>query len=188
MLPDFRSVQEATTLNKEGTGSLSWSFLSCITNYFPCKAPNCISYPTALPWAWFWYTVALPRILLISILKTVWNEDGSQSWLVPTFLLRVSPVPLCVGEPQVPALACSGDTDTAERLCRERQVKTPHDRNKITYSFIMNSLWETEKDQAYFPFSAAVIPLWKLSSAQRQEESRRTVDRPSEWTGALSLF
>ena len=121
--------------------------------------------------------MALPRILLISILKTVRNEDGSQSWLVPTFLLRVSPVPLCVGEPQVPALACSGDTDTAERLCRERQVKTPHDRNKITYSFIINSLWETEKDQANFPFNAAVMPLWKLSSAQRQEQSRRTVDK-----------
>ena len=37
----------------------------------------------------------------------------------------------------------------------------------------MNFLWETEKDQAYFPFSASVMPLWKLSSAQRQEESRK---------------
>ena len=69
------------------------------------------------------------------------NMDGSQSRSVPTFLLRMSPIPICVGEPPLPALACLGYTDTADY--RECKVKKPRGWNTITYSFIMTSVQET---------------------------------------------
>lgn len=142
--------------------SLPWSFLSWITNHFPSKAPVCISYPAALPWARFWYIVAPIGIFLISILKTVQNEKGVRVDLCQHSCWELAQFYHVWASARFPALASLGYTDTAERLCRECEVKTPHDRNTITCSFIMRSLWKIEKDQVYLLSSAAVVPLWKL--------------------------
>lgn len=74
---------------------------------------------------------------------------------MPTFLLRISPVSLCAEEPPVHCPYMFG-VPRAERLCRECKVKKLHDRNTITYSFIMSSVQGNKKDEVFLSFSAAV--------------------------------
>lgn len=165
ILPNFRnSVQGATALNKKGVESLLSSFLSCVTNRFPSKAPSCTSYPAALPWTWFW-TLCLFQ-----------GYSWYQSWsLFKTRMgVRVDPCQHSCwelaqfhyvwGSPSYPPLPVWG-TRIQLRDCRECKVKKPHDRNTISNSFIMSSVWETKKDQGFLPFSTAVVLLWKATSA-----------------------
>lgn len=76
------------------------------------------------------------------------NNHGRQSWSVPTFLLRISPVSHVCGNPYSPP-CLRGEHRESWSLCRECSLTKQCDRDTIAYSFIRSLVWGNSKQASF---------------------------------------
>lgn len=89
------------------------------------------------------------------------------------------------GSPQFFAFACLGYIDPAERFCRACKVEKPHDRNSITYSFIMTYMRETKKRSDFSTIQCSCEASMKnCFCSMRLAECRQIEEGLSNWAGA----
>lgn len=165
ILPNFRnSVQGATTLNKACGKPSVFSFILYNIFYAKCQVAflillHCCEYCSGTLWLIQGYSCYKSWRLF----KT---KMGVRVVLCQHFCWELAQFHYVWGSPQFSAFACLGYIDGAERFCRACKVEKPHDRNTITYSFIMTYICGRLKtDQIFLPFSAAVKLLWKTTFA-----------------------